>query len=79
MSSPAEAETIFDKIQYPFTGIERDVVNLIRDVYKKPAANSSLSSKARQRIFTIVLEALDIVIRREKTQGIKTGQKVNIP
>ena len=45
-SSPAEVEKVFDQIQNPFAGLEGNVFNLIKDIYKNPVANIILSGES---------------------------------
>ena len=84
-----DAEKALDKIQYPFMiktlqkmGIERNYLNMVKDIYDKPTANIFLNgeklkafpliSGTRQRcplsplLFNIILEVLATAIREEK-------------
>ena len=84
-----DAEKALDKIQYPFMiktlqkmGLERNYLNMVKDIYDKPTANIFLNgeklkafpliSGTRQRcplsplLFNIILEVLATAIREEK-------------
>ena len=88
MTLSIDAEIAFDKIQHPFlikilkkVGIEATYLNVIKSIYKRPAANIvlneeklrafSLQSGTRQGnpvslLFNIVLKVLASAIRQQK-------------